>query len=308
MKNTLCLIALITTTSCVTTTETLKSTAAAKLVWSADFQDDDGKLAAIKSEIDDAPDHRARDQVRLLKNCIETGNSCVEVELRKPIYDEKGDIVVKYNVNGEVDLGGYRGRTATLNYRVFIPSGFVFRRQGKMPGLSPLNGAFGGDAPYAAIPDKWSARLMWLDIEMEKGRPLPSLYLYDQRRAKGRTGEHNKGRQILSTGRWHSVAIFVHLNRTGQSDGRAELWINEQLMACRTNMMFRNTESDATMIQRLSFHNYFGGSAKNADQFPDKSTTMRFDDFAVFDGRATPATPDDGQCKSEYAPNYLIPK
>jgi hypothetical protein len=281
---------------------------APKPVWSADFQTKDGKFDAIKAEIDGSADHPARDQLRLLKPCGAKDNACVEVELRKPVYDEKGEVAVKYNVNGELDLGGYRGTTATLRYRFFIPDGSDFRKQGKLPGLASLNGAFGGDAPFAAIPDKWSARLMWLDTGAVKGQPKPSLYLYDQRRGKGRSGEQNKANTVITTGRWHDVAIYVHLNDVGQSNGQAELWLDQQLMICRTAMMFRNTESDAALIQRLAFHNYYGGQAKNPAEFPDQPNVMRFDDFAVYDGRATPATPDAKNCKADYSAVYITPK
>lgn len=277
-------------------------------VWSADFDHDKGQLAAILATIDNAPDHRARGQVHRIDACDTPANACVGVALRKPDYAADGSIAVKYNVNGEVPLDGYRGTTATLRYRVFIPDGTDFRRQGKLPGLSSADGAFGGDAPYAAIADKWSVRLMWLDIGPVKGQPRPSMYVYDQRRAKGRTGEHNQGSMLLRTGQWQDVAIFVHLNAPGTSDGRAEIWLDGALVACRTGLMFRQTDKPGTGIERLAFHNYYGGNAKDSSQFPASPVVMKFDDIAVFDGRATPATPSDAQCKSDYAPNYLVPK
>jgi hypothetical protein len=282
-----------------------------KLVWQANFEDNGEKFTAITKTIDDAPDHRAKDQVRMIPNCAKTKaskNHCVEVTLQKPVYDPGGEIKIKYNVNGEVDLDGYRGTTATLHYRFYVADGIDWRRQGKLPGLSSLPGAFGGDAPFAPFPDRWSVRLMWLDIGPEKGHPLPSMYLYDQRRAKSQSGEHNKGTSELQSGRWHDAAIYVQLNEVGQDDGRAELWLDGQLMACRTGLTFRNTDSEDAKIRQLAFHNYYGGSAKNPDQFPDKPVTMKFDDFAVYDGRNTPSIPTEAQCSSQYSDTYLNPK
>jgi hypothetical protein len=277
-----------------------------KRVWSASFEDKGAESENIKRTVENSADHKAQDQIRLLKQCGAKKNSCLEVELRKPIYKADGAIEVNYNVNGEVDLGGYKGTRATLRYRFFVPDGTDFKRQGKLPGLSSWNGAFGGDARFAAIPDKWSVRLMWLNTGQDG--PKPSMYQYDQRRAKGRSGEHNRGAMTITTGRWHDVAIYVELNDPGASNGRSELWLDKALVACRSGMTFRNTDAPEAKISRLAFHNYYGGPATRATEFPDNPTSMRFDDFAVFDGRATPATPNAAKCKTEYAPEYLVEK
>lgn len=286
---------------------------AAAAVWSADFDNDaSDRLAQIKARVEDFPDHRARGAVSLDGDCAEAGadgpNACALVTLQRPDYDAAGEIITKYNVNGEVDLDGYRGTVATLTYRFHMAEGADLRKQGKLPGLTGARGAFGGDAPIPAVPDSWSTRLMWLDTGPDKGHPVPSLYIYDQYRAQTRTGEHNRGPIKLVPGQWHEVAMFVSLNDPGEANGRAELWLDGQLAACRVGLTFRNTGAEATMIQQLAFHNYYGGSARNPEEWPQQPVEMRFDDFAVFDGRNTPFEPAETKCDGSYEPNYLVPK
>ncbi|WP_156172342.1 polysaccharide lyase [Aurantiacibacter marinus] len=280
-------------------------------VWSADFDTDrTDRLAAIMATIEDLPEHRARQTVSLDSDCGRNGavNSCALVTLRPPEYDESGELQIKYNVNGEIDLDGYRGTEATLTYRFHMEDGADLRIQGKLPGLSSLRGAFGGDAQREAVPDSWSTRLMWLGHGQNAGHPRPSLYIYDQFRARTRTGEHNLGPEEILSGRWHEVAMYVRLNDPGLANGRTELWMNGELAACRTGLTFRNTASEAALIQRLAFHNYYGGSPRNAFEWPEEDVEMRFDDFAVYDGRATPAGVSAADCDGEYSPGYLVPK
>lgn len=286
---------------------------AAAAVWSADFDNDaSDRLAQIKASVEDDPDHRARDTISLDGDCGEAGadgpNACALVTLQRPDYDAAGDIITKYNVNGEVDLDGYRGTAATLTYRFYMAEGADLRKQGKLPGLTGARGAFGGDAQRPAVRDSWSTRLMWLDTSPKRNRPLPSLYIYDQFRAQTRTGEHNRGPEMLVRGKWHEVTMFVSLNDPDKANGRTELWMDGELAVCRVGLTFRNTDAEATMIQQLVFHNYYGGSARNPEEWPDEPVEMRFDDFAVFDGRNTPSEPAEADCDGTYEPNYLVPK
>jgi hypothetical protein len=276
-----------------------------KPVWSADFERDDAVTKSILGSMENTAEHAAQSTVRRVKDCGKRRNHCVEVELKRPIYDANEALVTKYNVNGEVPLGGYRGESATLAYRVYIAKGTDFRKQGKMPGLASEFGAYGGDAPKPAVPDNWSVRLMWLN---NGNGSKPSMYLYDQRRAKGRSGEHNVGDMTFTADRWYDVRIYVQLNKPGESDARTELWIDNRLMACRTGLMFRVTDAQKTAIQTLAFHNYYGGQAKNPAEFPDQPALMRFDNFQVTDGRATSFVPEAKDCSSEYKEQYLIPK
>lgn len=282
-------------------------------VWIADFEGDgDTNLEAMRATVEDFPNHRARSMVSLDGHCAEAGavsaNACAVITLQRPVYDAGGEIITKFNVNGEVSLGEYRGTVATLTYRFHIAEGADLRKQGKLPGLAPARGAYGGDAQIPAVRDSWSTRLMWLDIGPEKGHPLPSLYIYDQLRAQTRTGEHNRGPDELIPGKWHEVAMFVSLNDAGEPNGRAELWVDGRLAACRVGLTFRNTDAEATLIQTLAFHNYYGGSARNPAEWPEEPVQMRFDDFAVYDGRHTPFEPAAQDCDATYEPNYLVPK
>jgi hypothetical protein len=176
--------------------------------------------------------------------------------------------------------------------------GFEFRKQGKLPGMIPQVPHFGGNKDDPPHPEKWSARVMWLktgDADLN-GKVKPDLYLYDQDRQQGQTGEHNNSPGFsFVTGTWHEVVLYVKLNSSGATrDGRAELWVDGELMACRTNKKFRGATGQSTQIQRLAFHNYFGGGADY--DWPHEEQYAYFDELEIFQGRETPSVPAAGAC------------
>lgn len=228
---------------------------------------------------------------------FEEATDCVEGACVSVLHDYGGENQKTAKVNGEYSFGA-SSVEATMHYWVSFDSDFDFRKQGKLPGMIPLAPHFGGNKDDPPHPDKWSVRVMWLktgDADLN-GIVKPDLYLYDQDRQQGQTGEHNNhpGFSFVRD-TWHHVTLYVSLNTDGMTrDGRAELWVDGELMSCRSNKLFRGNVGPASEIQKIAFHNYFGGGADY--DWPLAPQRSYFDEITIVEGRDTPSVPGEGEC------------
>lgn len=141
---------------------------------------------------------------------------------------------------------------ASLEYEVKFLKGFNFVRGGKLPGLGPsipLTGCNDGDE------NKWSVRLMWLQ-DQKLG-----IYYYGQVR-----GTHC-GDTIVAHGvrleddRWYKIRMDVYLNTAGEANARVDLYLDDILVSSPNTLELRgNTTSSSSLIQKLVFNTFYGGS------------------------------------------------
>lgn len=250
------------------------------------------------ADVQEVKDSLVQDQTDGLLSLVQ-GGQCGSGNCLSVRHDYEGQNIKTRKVNGEYPFDDY-ATEATFSYRVKFESGFDFRKQGKLPGIIPLSPHFGGNANDPVHPDKWSVRVMWLksgDADGD-GEVRADLYLYDQDRPLGKSGEHNNQPGFgFTTGTWHTVTIYLRLNSNGATrDGRAEMWVDDQLLACRTNKLFRGNTGQNTEIQKIAFHNYFGGSQDY--DWPHEEQFAFFDDLLLVAGRDTPYVPDASECES----------
>ncbi len=271
------------------------------LLWSNDLETTT-KFNQIYDAFDNDPDPQSQiSHSPSTANCNGSGSQCIFVRLKRPDYtnitgtgdNRKGTVVNNYNVNEQITMPGVSVREGTLQYRVRIDTDFPFMIVGKLPGLSPDNMEAGGDKPNNPQNDGWSTRLMWV---RSGSSHHPSLYMYDQNRPQGSTGEQNPNTNIdlEADGLWHDVTMYVRLNTSaGSANGVAAIFWDGQLVACRRNVKFWDTTAGSpnVNIKRLAFHNYYGGGATDLRFFPEANADekrMSFDNFKFYSGKETP--------------------
>jgi hypothetical protein len=189
---------------------------------------------------------------------------------------------------------------ATLTYRFKFGSDFSFEKQGKLPGLSSFTPHYGGNKDDPVAKDSWSFRQMWLKYSNDAANvgPRPDMYIYDQYRDTGSTGEHYRGDAgtEFEKNTWYTVHMYIKLNnkksgtQTAQSNGVAELWRDNNPIVCNTGLKFRgNSYTNNSKIGRLALHFYHGG-AKTASELPssDAGQDLFFDYIRLEPGRKTP--------------------
>lgn len=120
---------------------------------------------------------------------------------------------------------------------------------------------------------------------------VPSIYVYDQKRQKGKTGTHYRVNSFkMPKNEWLDVTITVKLNtynnKTARSDGSVELKINGKTIEKITGLKLRGNvatiaDKAKTKIHNVAFHNYYGGSKEGLDVPTKSSTKIIFDNIRV---------------------------
>lgn len=165
--------------------------------------------------------------------------------------------------------------TYQLAYRVRFSADFDWRLGGKLPGLA------GGTAPTGGYfdPDGFSARYMW----RENGRLVIYLYWAGQPSAA-----KTRGRQYgldldcgvtLQPGRDYRLRQRVTLNTPGQANGRLEVWVDDQPVLQRTDLLFRKQGGKPWQIDRFLFSTFHGGNDPRWG--PARDCSAEFDDIEV---------------------------
>lgn len=189
---------------------------------------------------------------------------------------------------------------ATLIYRFKFGANFDFVKQGKLPGMASFIPHYGGNKNDPVAKDSWSFRQMWLKFSSDpvSNNPRPDMYIYDQYRDTGTTGEHYRGASgtEFEKNRWYTVHMYIKLNtkkpgsQTVNSNGVAELWRDNEPIVCNSGLKFRgDSYTNSSRIGRLALHFYHGG-AKTAVELPasDAGQDIYFDYIRLESGRVTP--------------------
>lgn len=168
----------------------------------------------------------------------------------------------------------------SLNYDVFFESDFEWVRGGKLPGLGPVNQTTGCRAHTL---EGWSVREMW----RQEGQPV--FYVYDQDRSK-ECGEQTETGVHMSKEVWHSISLYVKVNDPAyEHNAEMELYLDGAMVSRIEGAQLRGEDGDHTLINRVLFHTFFGGS--DSTWSPTGEVHSRFDNLAVYPGRRVRPSP-----------------
>lgn len=141
---------------------------------------------------------------------------------------------------------------ARLSFDVRFAPDFDFRSGGKLLGLAPLRPVTGG---ALRRPDGWSARLSF------QSQGAVATYLYDQAVTLRRFGVGQKSAEpVFQPGRWHHVSLDLQLNEPAAANGSVLIRVDGVPVVAAKGLMLRGTGGAETLIQKLLFHTFHGGS------------------------------------------------
>lgn len=168
----------------------------------------------------------------------------------------------------------------TLVYDVRFGEDFQFVRGGKLHGLGPSRPITGG-RPMSA--EGWSARVVF----GREGTARTYLYNQDQPGTYGTSVTSEEFR--FERGRYHAVSFHVKLNDPEEANGHAHIYVDGERVVAHDNVRFRGEDGDHTLIDRVLFSTFHGGSSPEwapKDEDGDYTTVHAdFDNFAVYRGR-----------------------
>ncbi|HGY1288713.1 TPA: polysaccharide lyase [Raoultella ornithinolytica] len=170
-----------------------------------------------------------------------------------------------------------RGRQcALIQYSVRFPDDFDFVKGGKLPGLYGGIGNSGGVIPDGY--DGFSVRLIWGKNGIGK------VYAYipqTQNIQKWGVGIADS-KWSFTRGKWETITLQIKLNSVGLSNGKMKLWLNNQLVIDRTNIVYR--KSNNLSLDGVMFSTFFGGNnssfAPKRDQYIDFRNIKMADSFS----------------------------
>jgi hypothetical protein len=172
-----------------------------------------------------------------------------------------------------------RGTEYTLVYDVRFEDDFQFVRGGKLHGLGPSRPITGGQPMR---PDGWSARVTF----GPEGSIRTYLYNQDQTGVYGTTRPARDFR--FQTGEWHAVSLHVKLNDPDEANGFAHIYVDGERVVAHDNVRFRGEDGDHTLIDRVLFSTFHGGSnpdwAPRTEDGEYATVHATFDNFAVYRG------------------------
>ena len=155
-----------------------------------------------------------------------------------------------------------------LAYRIYVPKGFAFVKEGKLSGL--CGGACNSGGNRNA--DGWSSRIIW----RAGGKLAQYVYSPDQADTYGDIDYWDSG---LTTGQWHNLQTYVRVNRPGHADGVLKSWLDGRLVYSNTKARLRTT--DAFAIDTFKFETFFGGGSVDFEPAADQYAL--FNDITVSD-------------------------
>ena len=169
-----------------------------------------------------------------------------------------------------IDIQG-EYRDLYLSYWVKFDDDFDFVLGGKLPGLS-------GSVSYTDRTHEWTGRLMW----REQGKVEFYMHFAEDR---DRWWWDTEGYQAtFIPGQWHHVEMHFRLNTPGQYNGLMEGWLDGRKAADYTQVKFREANQASSMITKIFFSTFFGGSS--GDRWNARKEEFAwFDEFVVSDQR-----------------------
>jgi hypothetical protein len=170
-------------------------------------------------------------------------------------------------------------RDASLTFDVLFEKEFIFAKGGKLHGLGPADPATGGEK----LKDSdWSARMMFTDGGLKT-------YSYSRTTKKNPTvSKRTVDGFTFEKDRFYRLTLHVRLNDVGKANGFSHIYIDGKKAVEEYGLEFRRADDDRSLIQRLLFNTFHGGSSKSwAPKNDDGSYATvyaRFDNLAVYEG------------------------
>ena len=157
---------------------------------------------------------------------------------------------------------------ASLEYSVYVPSGFDFVKGGKLPGLAGGTANTGGRIPNGF--DGFSSRLLW------KAHGLGAIYAYLPTSTTWGSA-FGSGRWTYRHAQWTHLKQTVKLNDPQNSDGSISLEVNGNLIFQVKNLTFRKTSD--LKIDSILVSSFFGGN--NASFAPSFNQQLQFKELIL---------------------------
>lgn len=171
----------------------------------------------------------------------------------------------------------------TLQYEVFFPKQFDFRRGGKLPGLWGGSGTKMGCSGGNSAATCFSARFMW----RAKGNGEAYLYIpknadQDPGLKKVKPMTHldptygssvGRGAFRFKSGGWTRIKELVKVNDPDKKNGILKIWANDKLVVSFGKMVWR--KDDNIKLRGFAFETFFGGSSKDCVAEKEEHTMFR---------------------------------
>lgn len=180
-----------------------------------------------------------------------------------------------------------RGTEYTLCQDVKFDGDFQFVKGGKLHGLGPAAPITGGEP---MTPEGWSARVMFRD----GGKIQTYLYHQDKQDEYGDTITSDNF--LFERGKYHAVCLHVKLNSPANTaNGFAHIYADGVKVVGHENIRFRGAENESTLISKLLFNTFHGGSSPEwapRDANGNYTTVFAyFDNIAVYRGKYVRPSP-----------------
>jgi len=155
-------------------------------------------------------------------------------------------------------------RTLALSYWVYFDDEFNFQKKGKLPGMGHTG---------TSISDPWRVYFSWrqdgllgLDLSSSSG------YRHEKLNFEGAVPR-------LAKGQWQLLQMYLVLNVKGQSDGSAELWLNQRKIGFVNRLSF-DPSGETGSLDTLFFYTYLDS---NEDTTTKKSQNQEiwFDEIIL---------------------------
>lgn len=215
------------------------------------LSDKDNKLQNILLSENFNSDHKTSelatlllsdDHVKLAKAMGPDGSDAIKVAYEGYKYGSKR-IVIAYPLKRAVPA-------AKLSFDVCFDNDFQWVEGGKLHGLASKKIVSGGEPRKV---DSWSARILF----QENGKC--ATYLYDQSKNK-KWGIGDGSRiTVFQKQKWHHIELIVKLNDVDKSNGSSEIKIEGKQIVSSNNIIFREINTDQSLIQTFLFSTFHGG-------------------------------------------------
>ncbi len=188
---------------------------------------------------------------------------------------------------------------AYLTYKVKFDTDFFWATGGKLPGLGGSTRGINSETEgRGAIPsgcgyndDGFSARLMWRRNRDQTIPPYFILYSYFAEKDDGtpRQESNDCGDQYriftgLEADKWYTIVQYIKLNTPGERDGVVVMWVDNEEVFRKEDMLIRKAGKEDLKINALVMHTYRGGARTDPVWHSPRDEFAFFDDFKVWVG------------------------
>ena len=205
--------------------------------------------------------------------------------------------VAGIDLSGAMAMMTFDGRRTnywdtTAEYDFRFSTDFEFKLGGKLPGLGHGVSATGGNHPSDNERLGYSARFMWRrdgkivlylyainsdgwvhpETGVMYGENIQLKYLYGDR-----AGEDVKA----TPGTWYHIKQRIAMNNPGVANGRMWVWVNDELVLYKNDIMYRGPNSIDLRTDNLILVSFPGGGDEDS-YISDKDRSVFIDNIKVY--------------------------